>query len=512
MPSAVASTSNELTPDGGATTLIEAWGTVRRRLWIIAVCMTVGGAGAFFLSRAEQKRYTTTASLVFTGSSAAQQASGVAATAPIDPTGQRNTNLALVQLARAVPQAVASQLRFGISAGDVRRAVSVSASGQSNIVSITATWTSPALAQKMANNFASAFISEQRDKDRATVQQGINLVREQYDALSPTQRGTPQGQSLLDHLESLQILRALQSSVSLASAAARPTQPSSPKTPRNTVIGALLGLLIGIVAAFTVDRLDRRLREPSAIEESFGRPLLGVIPHGRGRRPGDPRLTESFRMLRAHLRYFNVDRDLKVLLVVSGQAGEGKTTVAAGIAATGAAMGARTLVVEADLRKPTMNEAFELAPHVGLSETLVSAVSAERAVQPGASEVEHDGRTVDVLVAGQIPPNPTELLESFAMQDLLMWARANYDFVVIDTPPLSLVADAIPLFELVDGVIAVCRLDTTTRDETETLSRRLTALDAPVLGVVVNDSRLRSGSSYYGYRYTSNGSRDRVKQ
>jgi receptor protein-tyrosine kinase len=479
---------------------------VRRRGWVIVLCVVLTTGVAFGFSKTQTTEYTATASLLFNNASVAQQASGVQVSTQFDAQGQRDTNLTLVQLANVVAQRTANALNAGITAQQVKNAVTASAQGQSDIVSISADWTNPAMAARIANTFTNEFIQQQREDDQATIQNGIALVRHQYTALTKEQKQTPQGQSLLDHLESLRILKAMQNSTQLAQAATAPTSPSSPKVLRNTIVGAILGLLLGFGIAFLMERVDRKLREPADAEKALDLPMLGLIPHrsdGTGLMAGIG--LEPFRMLRAHLRYFNVDRELRTLLVTSAQPAEGKTTVAQGLAAAAASMGTKTLLIEADLRRPSLARLLRLEPHVGLGEALVGAAPREMAIQQVDVESRLNGdlsrRALDVLPAGAIPPNPTELLESHAMEDLLAWSRVHYELVLVDTAPLSVVADAIPLIKRVDGVIAVTRLGVSTRDAAERLRERFVNLGAPVLGVVVNDVRTRGASYGYGYEY-----------
>jgi receptor protein-tyrosine kinase len=296
---------------------------------------------------------------------------------------------------------------------------------------------------------------------------------------------------------------------------------------RNTVLGGVLGLLIGLGLAFMLERLDRRIKEPEDLERIFGLPLLGMIPdspayprHVAGKQgevpaalpPGE---LEVFRMLRARLRYFNVDRDLRTVLVTSAASGDGKTTVVQNLAEAAASMGTRVLVIESDLRRPSLAERFALIRAPGLAEVLISAVSVEDAVQNTSAVPTSNGvrarSSVSILPAGAPPPNPAELIESHAMERVLEWAAANYDLVLLDTPPLSVVPDAIPLLRRSDGVLIVSRLRKNTRDGAARMREELTSLGAPLLGVVANGFKARHTPSYsYDYYYaaadyTSNG-------
>ena len=226
---------------------------------------------------------------------------------------------------------------------------------------------------------------------------------------------------------------------------------------------------------------------------------------------------EAFHLIRAHLRYFNVDRELRTLLVASAAPGDGKTTVARHLASAAARMGSRVLLLEADLRRPTLAQQLDVQSGPGLSDVLIGAESLSEATQMidldsprvegsggrGSGGSGSGGRTLDVLVAGAaLPPNPGELVESHAMETLLERAKATYDLVVIDTPPLTAVSDAFPLLRKVDGVIIVGRVGRNRRDVAQRLHETLTGAGAPLLGVVANGFKSgRRGGYGYGYSY-----------
>ncbi len=224
-----------------------------------------------------------------------------------------------------------------------------------------------------------------------------------------------------------------------------------------------------------------------------------------------PNEAEAFHLIRAHLRYFNVDRELRTLLVASAAPGDGKTTVARHLAGAAARMGSRVLLLEADLRHPTLAQQLDLQSGPGLSDVLIGAVSLSEATQMidlDSSALERSPtRALDVLVAGAaLPPNPGELIESHAMEALLERAKSTYDLVVIDTPPLAAVSDAFPLLRKVDGVIIVGRVGRNRRDVAERLHETLAGAGAPLLGVIANGFKPgRLGSYGYGYGYGNAG-------
>ena len=492
-------------------------GGLRRRAPWILLCLVLVAGAAYGFSKREQKKYTATASLVFNDSQANQQAAGLQAVSVNNQQAQENTNLKLVQLGDMAEE-TASHLGQGQTKEKIKEALSISALGESNVVNVAATASSPTLAAAIANTYAKRFVFEQQESNHKYYASALALVSKQLEALTPAERAGTSGLALESRAQSLGVLAELRNgNVQIAQAASVPTSPSSPKIARNTALGAVLGLLLGLAIAFLLERFDRRIREPKDLETVYGLPLLGVVPESgalsrsaRGTASSGALMAgeaEAFHLIRAHLRYFNVDKELRTLLVASAVPGDGKTTVARHLASAAARMGARTLLVEADLRRPTMAQQFEIHAGAGLSDVLIGAVAMNDAVQsisldrPGSNASRT--RTLDVLLAGPVsPPNPGELIESRAMENLLEGARSTYDLVVIDTPPLTVVSDAFPLLGKVDGVIIVGRVGRNRLDVAVRLRETLVAAGAPLLGVVANGFKARRLGSYgYGYSY-----------
>ena len=508
-----------------------ALGVVRRRAGWILLCLVLAAGAAYGVSKHQIKKYTATASLVFSNNQLSQQIAGLPAGTSSNQQAQQETNLKLVQLGDMAEKTAsvlagaktATSLARELTKEKVSGSLSVSAQGESNIVDVTATATSPVLAAEIANTYSSVFVKEQQDSNHAYYASALKLVNRQLAALSSKERVGTAGLALQDRAQSLGVLAELRNgNVQVAQAAAVPTSPSSPKTAKNTALGAVLGLLLGLGLAFLLDRLDQRIREPKDLEKIYGLPLLGVVPESaalsrsaRSKKnakevlpPGE---SESFQLIRAHLRYFNVDRELHTLLVASAAPGDGKTTIARHLAGAAARMGVRVLLLEADLRRPTLSRQLDVRSGPGLADVLIGAVMQGEATQavdldalPSGDGA--GGRTFDVLVAGaSLPPNPGELIESRAMATLLERAKSTYDLVVIDTPPLTAVSDAFPLLRKVDGVVIVGRVGRNRRDVAQRLHETLAGAGAPLLGVIANGFKARRNAPYayaYDYSYT----------
>lgn len=240
-------------------------------------------------------------------------------------------------------------------------------------------------------------------------------------------------------------------------------------------------------------------------------PVLGTVPESKaimesnqgGPAPPLPFLeNEAFRMLRASLRYFNVDRDMRTVLVTSSTAGVGKSTIAWNLARS-AATSAKVVLVETDLRNPTLFRQHSLRSGQGLAEILTHQIELDEGIQSipimaDGNGNEAGGPQLDVIIAGSLPPNPAELIESQTMAEVLSQLSERYELVVIDTAPIGIIADAFPLLHKVDGVIVVARMEVTTRDSADQIREQLEQLEASVLGIVANGIKVRRGGRY-GY-------------
>jgi capsular exopolysaccharide synthesis family protein len=358
-----------------------------------------------------------------------------------------------------------------------------------------------------ANTFAAEYIAFRREADRATLHEAQVLVRDRLARLSPRQREGQQGRLLESQHQRLSILASLQTgNAELVQPASVPDAPSSPKPRRNGVLGGVLGLLLGVGLVFLLERLDRRIKDPEELRATFNLPLLGAVPTSAAlaREGADAELplsdAEAFRMLRARLRYFNVDRNVRSVLITSAAPAEGKTTVAVNLAAAAAASGGgRVLLLEADLRRPTIAKRLGIEAQPGLAEALTHDIDLDLAIQHVPVGKDRSS-TLDVMVAGALPPNPTELIESLKMASVFADLAQAYDLVVIDTPPTAVVADTMPMVGRVDGVLVVGAVGRTTRDAAGHLRDQLRQLNAPILGVVANRLSPSTGG-YYGYGY-----------
>jgi polysaccharide biosynthesis transport protein len=496
----------------------KALGVVRRRLPLIVLCVVAVGGAAFGFSKQQTKKYTASASLAFSYNSLSQQIAGLSGGGVSNSSllAQQASNLELVRLGDMAAK-TASLLGHGLTEERVADSVSVGGHGESSVVVVSATATSGTLAAAIANAYASQFVKEQQQANRHYFKSALALVHKQLAALSPQQRIGSDGLQLQNRAQTLSLLAELNyGDVQVAQEAFVPASPSSPRTSRNTALGLFVGLVLGLGLAFALERFDRRIRRPEDLEAIYHLPLLGVVPKSaalaRSARPRGGKRTvlppaeaEAFSLIRAHLRFFNIDRDLRTVLIASAAPGDGKTTIARHLAEAAARLGSRVLLLEVDLRHPKLALHLDIKTGPGLSDVLIGAILMEEAIQSVELEAPpSEGakrRTLDVLVAGAVlPPNPGELLESVAMGVVLEQARSAYDLVVIDTPPLTAVSDAFPLLTKVEGVVIVSWIGISRDDAAEQLHHVLDISGAPLLGVIANGSKSGSPPVYASSR------------
>jgi succinoglycan biosynthesis transport protein ExoP len=280
----------------------------------------------------------------------------------------------------------------------------------------------------------------------------------------------------------------------------------SPNYVRNLLLAVMAGLGLGVAAAFLRERLDDRLRGRDDLEVITGAPVLAVVPRVQLwkkthaavlislTQPQSP-AAEAYKSLRTGVLFVMQQRKMKVLLVTSPQAGEGKTSTTANLGVALAQAGKKVVMVSADLRKPRLHQFFDVPNVAGLTDVLGGRTTTEKVLIPKT-----DGLTI--FPSGPVPANPAELLASDEMRWCLENLRPRTDVVLIDAPPLLAVTDAAALAPFADGVLFVTDSATTTRGSIKHALKALEALNAPLIGAVLNnfDPAKGVGYGYYGYR------------
>ena len=329
-------------------------------------------------------------------------------------------------------------------------------------------------------------------------------------------------ENLLEKLKEAGVSAGLHSNYFRIVDTARPPRfPASPNVPRNLAFALVLGLAGGVGLAFAIEGLDNTVRTPEQAQAISGLPSLGMIPLGslNAPEPGlrarlavasssrevvelvtqarpQSQMAESYRALRTSLLLSSLGGPPKIILVTSALPQEGKTTTSINTAIVLAQKGSRVLLIDADLRRPSIHKALLSGPRTGLSNVLTGSATLQQAVNQWSPVP-----TLSVLPAGTPPPNPAELLASANMQRMLDQLSTQYDHIVIDTPPTLSVTDAVLLSPWADTVILVIRSGQTTKQALRRARDILMRVNARVSGVLLNAADLKSADYYYYYEY-----------
>jgi len=287
--------------------------------------------------------------------------------------------------------------------------------------------------------------------------------------------------------------------VELMQIATPPTNPIRPNIPQNTILGFIVGLIIGGGLAFLIEMLDDTVKSPLDISK-LGLPILGYIANidtdGKypitAEQPRSP-ISEAFRSLRTNIQFANVDSPLKSLLITSPTPEDGKSRVVANLATVFAQSQRKVAIIDADMRRPKQHKLFHQSNSSGLTNALM-----QREVNVEGLLRSTGVRNVSLLTTGALPPNPAELIESNKMKQVLQKIQELVDVVIIDTPPVTAVTDSVIMASRVDGVILVVRPGITKLGATKHTHEQLQRVGANVIGVVLNDTEHR-GSHYSHY-------------
>jgi capsular exopolysaccharide synthesis family protein len=437
-----------------------AIGVLRKRWWIVLIATILGGAAAFAASSTVTPIYHSTASLYFslrTASSGSDINQGSAYTQA------QMLSFARLATSSVVLDSVADELDGDLSTNQLRRTMSVTIPQNTVILDVRVGSTDPDRAALVANAIADSLI----------------------DAVDEVAPDSAEGEATVTAR-----------SIDPASPAAFQT---SPNKQQDALLGAIVGFLAASVAVVLAAALDTRVRSKTALEGITEHPVLGSIeqtapsvdPRPVAIRQPNGSAAEAFRQVRSGLRFASASHDTRTLAITSSRPAEGKTWTAANLAFVLAETGKRVLLVDADLRKPKVADAFGIIGAVGLTTVLIDAIPLPNAVQPWPRS------TLEILPAGAVPPNPAELLASERMKELLQQVADDYDLVVIDTAPVQVVADATVIAQQVDSVLIVAD---TTRVRRAQLAATIEALErtgAHISGVVLNRVKPRPHDDYY---------------
>ena len=515
---------------------------VRRRKWVIIVALILVPATAFAISLRQPAVYQASAEVLLSRQSLGAQVTGIDdSTVYQEPVRFAQTQADIARVPD-VAQRVVEKVGGSTTAGELLAGSSVTPKANADLLVFTVSNHDRETAADLATAYAEAFTEYRSELDtRTLVRAQAQLGERLSDLRAEGEKDSALYASLVEKEQQLKTLALLQSSNTVVRPASGAFQ-IEPRPRRVAILGGLLGLVLGLGIAFLWETLDKRVRSEEEIEDVLGLPVLAKLaePYGRLRRqrrlavihePFSPQ-AESFRMLRTTVEFANLELDARTILVTSAIQREGKSTTVANLAAAFAQSGRRVVLVDLDLRQPSLASFFRRVSHPGLS-------TARSSGQPGVAEVVRGEATLDealltvtmpelelpqlssarsersanghspsapslkVLTAGvRLPGDPSQFVSSRALGDLLEQLRSQADLVLIDTPPVLAVGDAMMLSRQVDALLVVSRVESIPRPALQQLRRVLETTSIPNLGLILTGSSMAASYGYgpYGYR------------
>jgi non-specific protein-tyrosine kinase len=513
--------------DGIRETLYLFWSWA----WLIVLLGIFSGSLAFFISARTVPVYQTSTRLLVSDPPAMRS---------IDYTGivssqTMTRTYAEMLIERPVLQGVIDQLGLSKTPEELKESISVELVRDTQLIVVSVDDPSPVQAANIANTIATVFtqrIGELQSQRYSATREGlakqVSDMEQQIDATNrallangndPEQTAQLEARlteyrrlysNLVTNYEQVRLAEAQNSTnVVVSEPATVPTTPVSPRTARNILLAVVTGMLLTAGSVFALDTLDNTIKNPEELRRKFGLSILGMVASHES--PDDhpislfqPRspVAESFRALRTNTIFAGVDRPLRRILVTSATPQEGKTTVSSNLAVVLAQGERKVALIDADLRRPQIHRKFGVSNNMGLSDLFLVMRPLE-SLPHGVIQV-HESSKLTIITSGKMPPNPAELLTSQKMSHFLNILNQEVDLIVIDTPPLLSVTDAAALASNVDGVILVAKPGQTRLSDFQQAFEQLQAVNARILGVVLNEvDQYNRKYGYYYHRYYS---------
>jgi tyrosine-protein kinase len=494
---------------------------LRRRKWyVIGATILVAGLAVAFSLR-QHKVYQAQAQVVLNRQDIASVITGTQDTSLTeDPVRYAQTQATIAQSAAVARVALSSAGVAGRTVHAFLRESSVTPDATADVLDFSVQDRNRADAARLVNALADAFVAYRVQLNTNALSRARGQLKQQLSALKGLGlTNTPAYQRLTNSEQQLHTMQLLQSRDTVLTRSRAGTQVK-PTPSRDGLLGLGFGLLIGLGLAFAAEALDRRVRTVEEVEEEVGLPLLARIPAPPRRHRGgiamidapNSAYAEAVRRLATSIVFSNPDRPARMLMFTSAMQQEGKSTTLANLGVALAATGSRVVLVDLDLRRPTLASLFKVLRLTGLTDVAVGRKSLEEALaRVELPDLNQAGTSLDpsepalpgslhLLPTGPLPLTPGEFVASEALATrVLAPLREQADYVLVDSPPACAVGDAIRLAPRMDAIVAVTRVGFANRSALNDLRRQLTDARAPALGVVVSDAALPAAAGYARY-------------
>ena len=530
------------------TSLSTYLGALRRRAWIIAICVIVAPVVAYELASRQPAEYSSSADVYVNQQNIASALTGISGYNSASAALAINTQASLAAVPAVAGQALAISKLHDRSAGQVLGETTITPDPSTNILSFTVVDSSPTAAGVLATSYARAFTAYSNRLASQPITKALSEVQTAMTTLAAEhRRSSALYLSLEDKQQQLLTLQTLQTSGTVLIRTAGPGGQIAPHPKKDAELGLILGIVLGLGLAFGLEALDTRVRSTGELAEGLGGlPLLARIPPPTSKMQKRDELAmvvepkqasaEAFRLLRTNIEFVRLSSgEVRTILITSAVEKEGKSTTAANLAVAEARSGRRVALVDLDLRRPYIDRFFRLTAVEGVTDVALGRVGLGEALQridlslgapdptglppsllaASGSAVAAAG-VLDVLVSGPLPPDPGEFAASHRLTEILAQLRATYDLVIIDTPPILWVGDALTLSSQADGLIVIARLKGLRKPMLRELGRILDTVPSRKLGHVITGPvsgergmyRTKSGYAYgYGYGNKNGNSR-----
>jgi|SRR5580704_14872190 succinoglycan biosynthesis transport protein ExoP len=469
--------------------------SIVRRRWLVIAGVLIACVGVSVLKYTHSaKHYEATASVRFQSGTLSDAALQVTPSGSSEPQREADTEV-LVAHSPEVAQGVRRRLGLSVPASQLLEEVKVETAQNADVLDIIATTGDAVQSARLANAFAQQYIAFRASSQLSYISTAESMLQRQIREL-PT--GVPERASLEQSVQRLNALRAVAGGgANIIGTATPPGSPSGMRLSTTILVGVLVGLALAFSLVFLLESLDRRIKSIEEVEREYRLSALTGIPQSAfrfGRATDRTELLEPYRILRSALDFAAVSHQLDTLLVTSAVSGEGKTTVAVDLAHAVALTGRHTVLIELDLRRPTFAKHFDLDASRGVTTALVGAGSLDELLVEPFPNLPN----LSVLPSGRLPQNPSELLSSPRIAEMISELTTDDGIVIIDAPPLNPVADAQVLLinPAIHATLVVARVDKTTRDEVRRARAILDRHMVTPIGIAVTGLR---DANRYGY-------------
>jgi polysaccharide biosynthesis transport protein len=505
-------------------TLVDYLQVLRRRLLMFLAVLILVPAIAVVLTMMQPPAYKASAQVLLH-----QQTVTGGQASSADPEREAQTQAELARVPAVASRAIRAARVPGLTPEEFLKSSAAAATLGSDFLTFSVTNSDPAIARRLATAYAAAYVDYRQDLDMQELKDARAAAQRQLRQLEAAGlKGSAEYRNLVRDERRLATLEALRApSAKVVRQADRATKVG-PKIIRNEMIGLALGLVLGLALAFLWDALDTRIRSVETLREGLGLRLLGRLPSPTRKLQKEDRLVmlaaplsheaEAFRVLRASFDYANADYQARTVMVTSAVGGEGKTTTVANLAVALARAGRRVVLIDSDLRRPSLHRFFGLDQHPGLIDVELGHVELEEALRPvpviqwdatavnGSRRAGRKQGKLEILSAGHVFQDPDEFGVELAVAGIAKALQDRADLVLIDGAPLLPVGDALALSAHVDALVLVVRLDGLSSSAFDDLRRTLASTPAAKLGFIITGAETSDAYTHF-YRYAPLGRR-----